>query len=1190
MTELAVIGLADRLAREEALDTSRSILVQAPAGSGKTELLVQRFLKLLAEVEEPEQVLAITFTKAATAEMRHRVLRELEQAKHPGVETARPGPATLRLAIAALENSDRRGWRLLDHSQRLNIQTIDSLCLRIARQMPLRARAAAALEPLENALPLYRSAARKTFDRLGGGDIELNQALAALLALRDSNLKNCESLIAGMLATRDQWGRILPIDGAVDWESTRAHFERPFKREIESVLRTAHALLSSHPEKTRDLLRLADYACGNLGTSVDIRLLAGLTALPEPLSEALGHWHCLCNFLLTKAHDIRKRYLASEGFPSDGKNRKDMAELVDFLRDLPGLQESLTEIRHLPPAHYTEDQWQGLRYMFTVLRQAKQELEVVFAEQNAVDFVELGNAARAVLDGPSGDGASFDQGQQVLHLLVDEFQDTSRSQYQLTSALLREWRRDDGRTFFLVGDPMQSIYMFRQADVELFKLIGKHGFAADNGRLPVKMLRLSTNFRSKARVVTSLNNIFETIFPHEVKEGAGPVDFLPGNPKNPDEQEGVYKVHPGFTIPQAKTKSNSSRRYDPRAGVDPQGNETDEVLKIIREHLPRIERAALGKTDFTVAVLARAKNHVARIAAALRDEEIPFRAVELETLSERQEILDLQALTRALLHPMDRIAWLALLRAPWCGLELSDLHLLCGTDERQSGGGAVALQIKKHLHLLKEESRERVVHVISVLQAALRARYRQSSFSSWIERTWHSLGGPACVDETGNENTRAYFSMLEKIAPDGIAASGESMQDQIDRLFACPNPTVGEGCGVQIMTIHKAKGLGFDVVLVPGLHRLAQRDSPALIQYLERARAEDTEILAAPIDKSGDETSPLNRWLKRQRANRDAEERKRMLYVACTRAREEVHLFGTATVTNAGVSCRHGTLLHAAWPALHDVFAASCAGMPAPPASSVVAFRPAPVDGQPVPGILETVAATKTGTTLHRLPPEWKPTPRRSNVTVAATNHSANAVRPAKEKMRPQASRSTRTLGTVVHAIFEDAARLLESSSREALFVGALSRFHTRAVTLARNEGLPLREAESCARVALGALQAALADAEGLWILSPHREAQTESSWTGLIDGDARTLRIDRCFRAGQEPGSDGSDFLWIIDYKTATHGQAGLATFLDKERLQYAEQLESYGRMMRLAQGPDLQLRLGLYYPLMQKLIWWPA
>ncbi len=1191
MSELTTATLEDRLAREEALDTSCSILVQAPAGSGKTELLVLRFLKLLAKVVEPEQVLAITFTKAATAEMRHRILLELDRAKKSGADAvASAETPALRLATAALENSNRRGWRLLDHSQRLNIQTIDSLCLRIARQMPLRSRAAATLEPIENSQPVYRSAARKTFDRLGGGDIELNQALTALLALRDTKLKNCESLIAGMLATRDQWGRVFPLDGDVDWDSTRARFELPFKRETERVLGRAHALLSAYPELMKELLVLANYACGNTGSRIEIELLAGLAILPAPTPGLLEHWRCLCNLLLTNDHAMRKKYTVLEGFPTPGKTQKDsMLKLADFLRGLPGLEQVMAAIRRLPPARYTEDQWQGLRHMFTVLRQANQELEKVFVERSAVDFVELGNAARAILDGRTVDGTN-DPAQRVLHLLVDEFQDTSRSQYQLISALLRDWRSANGRTFFLVGDPMQSIYMFRQAEVELFDLVSKHGLVAGNERLPVKTLRLSTNFRSSAVVVKSLNRIFETIFPHGVREGDAAVDFLAGTPRDDDDDGGIYEIHPTFTIPQTDGQSDSSRGGNGATAHDAQRYETDEVLRIIREHLPRIESAEREKKDFTVAVLVRAKSHAARIAAALRDERIPFRAVELETLSERQEILDLQSLTRALLHPMDRIAWLALLRAPWCGLALSDLHLLCSTDERQYGGGAVSRQIRDRLHLLSEESRERVAHVSAVLQTALRSRYRESSFSSWIERTWHSLGGPACVDETGYENARAYFSMLEQIAPDGIAAAGESMQDQLSRLFARPDPSSSDRCGIQIMSIHKAKGLGFDVVLLPGLHRLARQDSQTLIQYLERETDDGTELLAAPIDKIGDKGSELNSWLKRQKAYRETEERKRLLYVACTRAREEVHLFGTATVASASLSCRSGTLLHTAWPALHEVFDKRYADRPTQGPDNIVAFERSALDEQADPGIVDAIAAATSHSTLHRLPSGWRPQPLFPNVTVTATSGSTSRSEHTDERTRLQASRSTRVLGTVVHVIFQRAARLLGGGGSVNALIATLSGFQTQAATLARNEGLPLPEAYSCARLAVQALQAALGDPNGLWILSSHTDAQTESSWTGIVDGNAKTLRIDRSFRAGQEPRSEGTDCLWIIDYKTATHRQVGLPAFLESERLQYAEQLGSYGRMMRLALGEELSLRLGLYYPLLKELIWWSA
>src|SRR5271170_4196989 len=173
MVEVSLPELADRKAREDALDTTSSILVRAPAGSGKTELLATRFLKLLAEVEEPEQVLGITFGKAATAEVLHRILGKLDKARRfleSGVAPEGEDASSLETSIAAYRNATLRAWRLLEQPQRLNIQTIDSLCLRIAHQMPLSAKAGGMLQPTEDAPPLYQQAARKTLDRLGGED------------------------------------------------------------------------------------------------------------------------------------------------------------------------------------------------------------------------------------------------------------------------------------------------------------------------------------------------------------------------------------------------------------------------------------------------------------------------------------------------------------------------------------------------------------------------------------------------------------------------------------------------------------------------------------------------------------------------------------------------------------------------------------------------------------------------------------------------------------------------------------------------------------------------------------------------------------------------------------------------------------------------------------------------------------
>ena len=179
--------VSDATERERALDPHESFLVQAPAGSGKTELLALRYLALLPTVEEPEQVLAITFTRKATAEMRVRVLNALEKASHGEDPSASAHEQEVhRLAKAALTHAQAHGWQLTEQTQRLNIQTIDSLALSIAYQTPLLSRLGGQLTPVDEATPLYALAAERTLAQLGNTtEPELADALADILAILD---------------------------------------------------------------------------------------------------------------------------------------------------------------------------------------------------------------------------------------------------------------------------------------------------------------------------------------------------------------------------------------------------------------------------------------------------------------------------------------------------------------------------------------------------------------------------------------------------------------------------------------------------------------------------------------------------------------------------------------------------------------------------------------------------------------------------------------------------------------------------------------------------------------------------------------------------------------------------------------------------------------------------------------------
>ena len=328
----------DADARRQALDIRRSFIVEAPAGSGKTGLLIQRLLKLLADpsVEQPEQVLAITFTNKATAEMRDRVLAHLAAAAHAidpsqsaaesavldqlAAASSEPPPAenvfqaeTQELAQAVLAHDRQLGWELLDHPHRLNIRTIDSVCAEIARTLPVLSGSGGRLTPADDAEPLHREAARRTLLLLGSGNIAFDQALRDLLLHRDGNLAECESLLANMLSLRDQWGDLIPLtptqlDEA--WLDTNVlpRLELALDHAIQAVLTPlAQAfpadLLAQLTTLAADLAHAAPY---DPQVPSPIALCTNLRTPPKPIAAALDHWLALIHLLIIDSGELRK--------------------------------------------------------------------------------------------------------------------------------------------------------------------------------------------------------------------------------------------------------------------------------------------------------------------------------------------------------------------------------------------------------------------------------------------------------------------------------------------------------------------------------------------------------------------------------------------------------------------------------------------------------------------------------------------------------------------------------------------------------------------------------------------------------------------------------------------------------------------------------------------------------------------
>src|SRR5512134_3105099 len=247
---MTAAAISDLAARRAALDPARSFIVQAPAGSGETELLIQRYLGLLATVEHPEEIVAITFTRKAAGGMRERVLAALLDAragKQPGSEHEK---TTLALAAAALARDAAGGWGVTDNPARLRIQTIDSLCASLTRQMPMLSRLGSQPESIEDAGELYAEAARATVDRVED-DGAAAEDVERLLAHLDNDVERVESLLADMLRRRDHWLR--PVHGC-----EREKLEAALRNaRVDALARAREAL---PPGLAAELRSVADFA------------------------------------------------------------------------------------------------------------------------------------------------------------------------------------------------------------------------------------------------------------------------------------------------------------------------------------------------------------------------------------------------------------------------------------------------------------------------------------------------------------------------------------------------------------------------------------------------------------------------------------------------------------------------------------------------------------------------------------------------------------------------------------------------------------------------------------------------------------------------------------------------------------------------------------------------------------------
>jgi ATP-dependent helicase/nuclease subunit A len=970
--------IADHAERVSTLDPSRSFIVEAPAGSGKTELLVQRFLKLLSVVERPESIVAMTFTRKAAGEMKERILDALLQAQLRAPLGNEHGASTRELALAALDRDRIQGWGLLLEPDRLQILTIDAVCAMLTRQMPVISDLSTESQIVEDARELYRRAARDTLRNLTEGEAG-NRELFHRVALHfDNDIARLEMQIAAMLQKRDQW-----------------------------------------------------------------------------------------------------QFLA----------RGDQPSLVD---DLCGL-----------------------------LHSARQALREVFRQTATVDFTEVAHAARKALGTPTEPTELlYTLDYRIEHLLVDEFQDTSRGQYELLDALTGQWSDGDNRTLFLVGDPMQSVYRFREAEVALFLQCWEQ---QQLGAVRLTPVRLTTNFRSTGAILNWVEGKFAPIMSED------------------DRRMGAVR----FRMSTAGRGSGGAEPQLVSLVEDDGHGEADEIVKIIKDR---------ERVPGSVVILVRSRAHIAAILPALRKAEIAYQAIEIDLLGGQQHILDLVSLTRAVLHLGDRVSWLACLRAPWCGLMLADLAALA--EDQPQATILDLLSDPERLARLSANGRQRAARTQQVLLSTVE-QVGRLPLRDLVEGCWLALGGAAVLQESNqHEDVETYFSLLEGLDEGGILYDFSLLAQRLELLYARPSSLEAP---VQVMTVHQAKGLEFDTVILPQIDKDTRSSERELLVWTEEVSSDGKLLLhvAAQPQKGADDAAYEE--IADELKQKEAHEVKRLFYVACTRARNELYLLGSVKRKKNRSECAKppsGAFLGLIWDAVTEQF------------QSAVRQR------VPVQQSLLSVEAGPARRQMSRLPDSWR-SPR-LDASVRWESALAHATASSHQVSYEWVNDPSRHAGTVVHDLLKRFAGQTAEEWSPAIQAALAPTVKAELLRF----GVPHAQEPGASERVFRALKTTLQGSRGRWIMTPHAGARSEWAVAGRIQDRLVSGSIDRMFR-------DEQGRLWIIDFKTSEHLGGRLQKFLDEEQRRYRLQLESYATLVsRIESGP---IWLGLYFPLLDAWREWP-
>ena len=1109
--------MSDIAARQTALDPERSFIVQAPAGSGKTGLLVYRFLTLLARVEQPQAVLAITFTRKATAEMRERLLDLLHKAQRQETSKDAFEQQGIDLAKAVLAQDVRCGWRLLEAPQQLSISTIDAFCARLSGSMPWLSRLGDRPRPSDDASKHYSAAVENVLRELLKPESALSPSLNLVLTELDYNYNKARTLFSAMLAKRDQWLRHL---FAQDLAALRDDIEQAWQELIDDYVAQLEILLSDHD--LAELVSLGQHAARNLEQLGKQSILFCLHSV-DSKPETIEHWQALAQLCLTNDGAWRMRITKTEGFISKQPQTEAIKALLASFADQPEIAEALQQLRGLPSPRYQDSDWQQLLALESVLKTLAAELQLRFRTSGECDHSEVTQRANFALNELGASDLSIRLDADIQHILVDEFQDTSFGQIDLLKKLTQSWHQQ--RTLFLVGDPMQSIYRFREAEVSLFLQVADNANTQILPQVEIDYLSLSQNFRSSQDLVSWFNQSFQLGFPKTNDVLNGAISYIPATSS---------KL--GLNSPVSTLLAESK---------EAEAELVCEQITVALSDLP--EQAQ-------VALLVRSRTQLAYLLPAIEKAGIDYMGLDIQLLKDMPAVKDVVNLAKAICRPDDRIAWMALLRGPWLGLELPQLHRLSRISDARL---IEFIQADAHKFLDDSLKRQQLERFVSILSQA-HVEFQQVGLAQTCRWAWQCLGGRETLMGASEENIEVVFELIESLEEGNDLASLEALDDGLEGLFAQPSAKAASAKLV-ISTMHKSKGLQYHTVILPGLANKPKADSKDLMMWAESQNKKgQPRLLLAPLLAEHDCGQHFE-FLRTLESRRSKFETARLLYVAATRAEQRLILTANLKRNSKNEEIPSNppknSLLASIWPAVAEEF--DYAG-----------------------DVVSKVDDTDTlNQTLQRLPSDYvtdfaEAIDWQTQIQLSASENAESSALDF-----DWATEVATAVGLVLHSLFEyHAAHILELSISTDL--------KNRWREDLRAMHVPQDRLEQALQRIVSAVKNVQEDPKARFIFKDYADAANELSLSAYENGQVKPYRLDRTF-------TDENGVRWIVDYKSTASRHPDPAAFAQQQVDQrHKSQLEHYGKLFRQlnrSAGITQPISLAVYFPLLKQLVSWP-